>query len=264
MHPVLLRLGSFTLGTYGLLLLVGTLLALGWLRRLVKARGGDPEPYLDLAFGALLAGVVGAKLLLAVVEWRQVFDHPFTWFRDSLRAFGVFYGGFLGAAGYLLWAVRKRKLDFLATADLFAPPLALAQAIGRLGCFAAGCCHGRPTTLPWGVKFTDPDSLVDEALRGVPIHPVQLYEFLGNLAIAFVLARLLKKKCAPGRVFAGWLLLYGATRFAWELFRGDAVRGTWLGGALSTSQIIAAGLVAAGVFLWARTRGNGDDGARAA
>lgn len=263
MHPVLFRLGSFTLGTYGLLLLAGTLLALGWLRRLVKERGGDPEPYLDLAFGALLAGVVGAKLLLAFVEWREFLDHPFAWFRDSLRAFGVFYGGFLGAAGYLAWAVPRKKLTFLGAADLFAPPLALAQAVGRLGCFAAGCCHGRPTSLPWGVKFTDPDSLVDGALRGVAIHPVQLYEFLGNLAIALLLARLLKKKPAPGRVFAGWLLLYGASRFAWELFRGDAVRGMWLGGALSTSQIIAAGLVAAGVFLWARTRGTPADGAPA-
>lgn len=250
MHPVLFQLGSFTLGSYGLLLLAGALLALWWLRRLAKAHGADAEALTDLAFGALIAAIVGAKALLLIVEWRDFLADPGGWLRASLRAFGVFYGGFIAAALYVFYAVRKRKLDFLATADLMAPPLVLAQGIGRLGCFAAGCCHGRPASLGWAVTFRDPESLVDPALLDVPLHPVQLYEFLGNLAIAAVLALGLKRGWARGRVFAGWLMLYGLTRYCWEIFRGDGVRGVWLGGRFSTSQLVAMVMVALGVVIW--------------
>ena len=260
MHPTLFHLGSFPVGTYGVLLALALGAALWWLRRLARTQEMDPEPVTDLVMGALLAAVLGAKLLLIVTDWHNFIAGPGAWLRDNLRAFGVFYGGFLAAALYLMIAVRRRGLDFLALADLMAPPLVLAQAIGRWGCFFAGCCHGHVTAVPWAVTFRDPDSLVEPALLYQPLHPVQLYESFGNFAIAALLAWGLRRKLKPGLVFTGWLLFYGATRFVWEFFRGDGVRGLYFDGRLSTSQLIAAGLVAlgAGLAVWLMKNKNGE------
>ena len=263
MHPTLFHLGSFPVGTYGVLLALALGVSLWWLRRLARAQGMDAEALTDLVMGALLCAVLGAKLLLIITDWHNFIAGPGAWLRDNLRAFGVFYGGFIAAVLYLFFAVRRRGLSFLAVADVMAPPLVLAQAIGRWGCFFAGCCHGHITQMPWAVTFRDPDSLVDPALLYQPLHPVQLYESFGNFVIAALLAWGLRRKLKPGLVFTGWLLFYGATRFVWEYFRGDGVRGLYFGGQLSTSQLIAAGLVAlgAGLAVWITRNENAEKSA---
>ena len=112
MHPVLFHLGTFPVGTYGGLVALAAVCGWLWLRRLAKRAGVDPEPLGDLVVGAVLVALVGAKLLLILTEWHAFIAAPWDWAKENLRAFGVFYGGFLFAAFYILWACRRRKLDF--------------------------------------------------------------------------------------------------------------------------------------------------------
>ena len=139
--------------------------------------------------------------------------------------------------GAFFW--RPSSASFLRAiavmADCLAPALALGQGIGRWGCFFAGCCYGKPTPLPWGIRFKDPASL---APLGVQLHPVQIYESIGDLLIAGLLWLMLQRRReAHGDIFWLYVLIYGTLRFAMETLRGDD-RGPLHGG-LAPSQIIA-------------------------
>ena len=152
MYPVLFdlhlgRFGQFTVGTYGLFYALGFLLALRLGVALARREGIDSARIIDLGIVALLAGFIGAKATLYLIDARYYFEHPAEIWRN-LRSAGVFYGGFALAAGAGLVYVRRHRLPIGKMADLAAPPLALGQAIGRIGCLAAGCCYGRACDLP--------------------------------------------------------------------------------------------------------------------
>jgi phosphatidylglycerol:prolipoprotein diacylglycerol transferase len=161
---------------------------------------------------------------------------------DFLRSGGVFYGGFIGAVATAYVLVRRYQLPWWRTADAFAPGIALGQAIGRQGCFAAGCCWGKPTTLPWGVRFSE----LGQQVTGVPIdthlHPTQLYESFAAFLFFALLLWLHRRKTFDGQVILAYGVLYGVTRFIIEFFRDDP-RGDIFGLSslthLSTSQLIS-------------------------
>ena len=232
-------LGPFSLHTYGLLLVAALLGALWLAGRLAKRQGLDPQKVQDLGIAAIIAGLVGAKLLLVMVDFDQYRASPRA-LLDVLQSGGVFYGGLLGGIPVAWWYIRKYQLPLFSTLDVLAPAVALGQAIGRLGCFAAGCCYGSSSTAPWSVIFHNEDAhaLVGVPI-GVPLHPSQLYESFGAFVLMFLLMALLRYRKFQGQVFAGYLLLYAILRFALEFFRGDVARGTVFGGVLSTSQFIA-------------------------
>jgi phosphatidylglycerol:prolipoprotein diacylglycerol transferase len=148
----------------------------------------------------------------------------------------VFYGGFIAAAAAGYFYSKKHGVSVPVLADCLSPALAMGQAIGRWGCFFAGCCYGKPTLLPWGVSFSDPASL---APLNVNLHPVQVYEAVGSVAISLILWRLFVKKphWAPGQIFWLYVLLYGILRFFMEMLRGDERGGQWAN--LFPSQMIA-------------------------
>jgi phosphatidylglycerol:prolipoprotein diacylglycerol transferase len=157
-----------------------------------------------------------------------------------LQSGGVFYGGLIGAFPVAWWYARKHALPPWRTADVLAPAVAIGQAIGRLGCFAAGCCYGRPADVPWAVTFRDAyASRTVGTPLDVPLHPTEIYEGIACLAIFFILTRMAGRKRFDGQVTLAYVLLYAVARFVIEFYRGDAVRGTVLGGWLSTSQFIA-------------------------
>ncbi|HXH28347.1 MAG TPA: prolipoprotein diacylglyceryl transferase, partial [Candidatus Polarisedimenticolia bacterium] len=231
------RLGTFTLGTYGLFYALGFLAALRLAVHYARRDRIDGSSIVDLGIITLLAGFVGAKLLLYLLNPVVYFTHPMEMLR-SLRSAGVFYGGFAVAALAALLYVRRKGLPLGKVADLTAPSLALGQAIGRLGCFAAGCCYGRRCDLPWAVTFTDPRAFdLTGVPLGVPLHPTQIYHALADLLVLAVTARIMARRRFDGQVFWVYVLLYAALRFLVEFWRGDAVRGVYLGGRLSTSQI---------------------------
>jgi phosphatidylglycerol---prolipoprotein diacylglyceryl transferase len=244
MYPILYdlhlgRLGTFTLGTYGLFYALGFLAALRLAVHYARREGIDGSQIIDLGIITLLAGFIGAKLLLYLLNPTVYFTHPMEMLR-SLRSAGVFYGGFVLAALAALVYIRRKELPFGKVADLAAPSLALGQAIGRLGCFAAGCCYGRRCDLPWAVTFTDPRAFeLTGVPLGVPLHPTQIYHALADLLILVVTVRVMARRRFDGQVFWVYVLCYATLRFLIEFLRGDSVRGVYFGGWLSTSQIIA-------------------------
>ena len=244
MYPVLFnlnlgRLGTFTVGTYGLFYALGFLLALRLAVSLARREGIDSARIVDLGIVALLAGFIGAKLTLYVLDARYYLAHPMEILKN-LRSAGVFYGGFAlaAAAGYVY--VRRFRLPVGKVADLVAPPLSLGQAIGRIGCLMAGCCYGRSCTLPWAVTFSDPAAFqLTGVPLGVPLHPTQVYHALADFLVLGITLWLWKRRRFDGQVFWVYVLLYGILRFVVEIFRGDEARGVFFGGTVSTAQIIA-------------------------
>ena len=173
----------------------------------------------------------------------------------TIRSAGVFYGGLLAAIPAGIWMARRRGLPLWVVGDIAAVCLPVGLAIGRLGCFAAGCCYGTPSDLPWAITFTD---AVANQNTGVPLyeprHPTQIYLALNALALTALLLWRWSRRRFEGQVFLWFIVLYGASRSFWETFRVDAVRGYVISGVLSTSQAIGAASVVVGLFLLFRRR----------
>jgi phosphatidylglycerol---prolipoprotein diacylglyceryl transferase len=242
MYPELFRIGNFPINTYGVFLALAFLCAILITVRLAARDGLPREKIYDLSLWMLLASLIGSKILMLFVEpeYRQ---NPLQLLSlDFLRSGGVFYGGLIGAvlAGYFL--MRRYNLPWWKTADACAPGIALGNFFGRQGCFAAGCCWGTPTSLPWGVKFTE----LGHQITGVPIdvylHPTQLYESFSMLIVFLFLLWLHKHKRFSGQVILLYVLIYSVIRFMIEFVR-DNKRSDLLGltslTGLSTSQLIS-------------------------
>lgn len=241
MHPRLLELGPVTVYTYGVLLAAAYLVGLQVATTRARRRGLDPTRVMDLGILIIVAAIVGAKLLLFVVDARFFWSQPLEIF-SLARSGGVFYGGLIAAVLVSFWYLRRHQMPLWLTCDVFAPGIALGHAIGRVGCLFAGCCYGRPTELPWSVVFSDPfaASYVGTPL-GVHLHPTQLYEAGAELLIlAMLLLTERRGRYFAGRTFWFYVVLYAVSRFVIEFFRGDE-RGSLAG--LSTSQIISLVLV---------------------
>jgi len=160
MYPELFRIGDFPVASYGIWLAVGMLLALFVAARLGARDGIAKDRIYDIGLWALIGGLLGSKILMLLVE-----DNVQVLSLDFLRSGGVFYGGLLGGFFAVVLVVRYHKLPFWKAADAFAPAVALGQAFGRQGCFAAGCCWGDVCHLPIGVHFSD----LGHEYTGVPI-----------------------------------------------------------------------------------------------
>ena len=236
MHPILFRIGSFPIGTYGVILALAALGAILLGRRLASRAGIDPEKVTDLYVYTLLASFVGSKVAMILGDFREFADHPLRFLVENIRHFGAFYGGFVAGVLMAVLYLRRHGIPFWRAADVTAPCLVLAQALGRWGCFFAGCCYGSPTDLPWGVVFPE----VPLCAEGAAIHPWPVYESLGDLAIFALLLLLFRRRRFDGQVFLVYVTLYAALRGLLEFLRGDEVRGLFLGGTLSLSQIVAA------------------------
>jgi phosphatidylglycerol---prolipoprotein diacylglyceryl transferase len=263
------------LHTYGLLLaaafLVGVLLA----QREARRRGQEPERIGELAFWILVASVAGSMVFYLFLNLGE-FTGPRFWADPPLqhlprflivwRVGLVFYGGFIGALLVSVWYMRRHGMPFLAYADTLIPSVAFGHFLGRLGCFAAGCCWGSLADehLPWAARFP-PGSNVYEAfaaspdygarffsldrLTTAPLHPAQLYEALGELGIFLGLVLLVRpRKGFHGQVLATWLLAYAVLRGGLELFRGDLARHTWAG--LNSGQWTSVAILALGALVW--------------
>jgi phosphatidylglycerol:prolipoprotein diacylglycerol transferase len=258
MHPILFEIGSFPVYTYGVLLAAAYLLGLQFALVRARARGLDPNKVMDLGIWIIISALIGAKLLLLIVDFDSFRQNPRE-LLTLLRSGGVFYGGLIAAVAVAFWYLRRHRLPVWTVCDAFAPGIALGHVIGRMGCFFAGCCFGRATEVPWAVTFTNTyaNENAGTPLK-VPIHPTQLYEAGAELAILGLLLWFERRwRPFPGRTFWSYLLLYGATRFVIEFYRGDA-RG--MVGDLSTSQFVSVLLVPLSiVMLIVLARGSAPD-----
>jgi len=237
MYPRLFDLGPVTVYTYGLLLAAAYLLGLQL--AIVRARkwGLDSNRVLDLGIYIIISALLGAKLLLLITDWNAFATNP----RELItlaRSGGVFYGGLILAVVVALWYIRRIGLPLWTTCDVFAPGIALGHVVGRFGCFFAGCCYGKPTTVPWAITFTDPFAAANTGTPlNVPLHPTQLYEAgAEGLILILLLATERRGRPYPGRTFWLYMLLYAISRFIIEYYRADP-RG--MVGPFSTSQFIS-------------------------
>lgn len=242
MKPVLWAWGPLTLYSYGLMMAVGFLLFLAYVRRAAAVRRLDPETVTNTAFAALVGGIVGARVFFVVSELGYFSAHPAEILLLN-RGGLVWYGGFAGGVAAAWLHTRHRKIDTAQVFDIFIPPLALAQAVGRIGCFMNGCCYGFETKGPWGVCLPD----------GLGCYfPVQLLNAALLVGLFFGLHHALARAARPGGMIWVYGVGYGALRFTTEFFRGDQ---TAVLGKLSLPQVISAILfVVSAAALWIRHR----------
>ena len=273
------------LHTYGLLIATAFLVGLYLAGRGAKRAGLDQERVTDLTFWILVAGMVGSRILFIIVNWDDYARDPINVLYFWNGGF-VFYGGFIGAAVVSWFYMRRHGMPFFAYADVLIPSVSLGHAIGRLGCFAAGCCWGGACDVHFALAARfPPEALAYQsqlaqhvinagALTTLPVYPTQLYESLGELTIFLILTLWRTRKRFNGELLALYLVLYAPLRSLVETFRGDEERGRvfnflgpWAKKAwwnLSTSELISVGIFAfgLGLFFWLRRVNTAQDDAR--
>ena len=259
MHPVLINVfGFFNVHTYGLMIalafMIGMQLGTREARRVDLSPEGKYDQFiLDLTFWILIVAMVGSRILFIIVEWDKSYAS------DPLKIFRiwegglVFYGGFIASVLFSVWYCKKHQRNFFQVADILIPSVSLGHFFGRLGCFAAGCCWGKPVKpeFPFAVQFPSGslafssmsrEGLVSpDAGHTIHVHAVQLYESFGELSLFFFLLFFRTKKRFHGQVLLAYLFIYPLLRTSLEFIRGDKARGeyTILGASISTSQIIS-------------------------
>ncbi len=267
MYPVIFNLpdwfpllGGEAITSFGVFMLLAFLTGGYVIRAGLREMGEDPDKAWDLVFMGVVGGIVGAKLYYVLLNYERLASDP----AGSLLSRGglVWYGGFLLATALVIWEIRRQKLSLPKSADIIAPALALAYAVGRTGCFLVGDDWGRPTdswlgiAFPHGTPATSVDNIerlgiaVDPALvekygQIVPVHPTQLYEVGLSTLIFFLLWKIRGDGRAAGWLFMLWLALAGVERFLVEVLRAKDDR---FFGALTLAQIISLAIIAAGII----------------
>lgn len=221
MLPILIRIGPFTIHTYGVMMAVGVGMALWFILAQAKKQGLNVRILADGAFYTLLISLIGAKLVLLAAHFSEYTRSPEN-LLSLARSGGIFQGGLTFGVVFALWYFHRHRIPTWKAADIIAPALALGHGFGRIGCFSASCCYGRISSLPWAVTFTNPYS---HELTGVPLnlalHPVQLYEAGLNFLNFFILWILFKRKTFDGQVFSFYIINYSIIRYFTEFYRGD-------------------------------------------
>ena len=247
MFPVLVTIGSFTLHTYGVFLAGAFASALAYAVASAARRGLDTDGIFNLFLLIVFAAIAGSRLLYVLFTPAYYFEHPL----EALRIWEgglVFHGGLLLAVPAVWVYLRRSRLPVWETADIAAPAIALGQSVGRLGCLAAGCCFGSPSSASWAVTFTHPEAL---APKGLPLHPTQLYASLSAGLIFLFLHFYNRQDHAPGRAFCLYLILASAARLLEDAFRGSSTRLFFLP-ELTAVQGIALLIMPAAAFLYHR------------
>lgn len=229
MHPVIAKIGPVSIYSYGFMVAiaftVATMLAALRARR-EKVPAGR---IVDLSLYILISGVVGARLLYVLLNWKDFIRSPLEVFMLPHGGL-VFYGGAIFALVVGIWYAKRAGLSVLKTSDMVVPYVALGQAIGRIGCLLNGCCYGKPTEFFLGLAFPGSSQ---------PLHPAQVYSSLKMVAIFVILRIYSEKKLYAGQILILYGLLYSGFRFLVEFLRGDSPAILF---GLTVFQLISAGI----------------------
>ena len=257
MHPVLFEipgLPDVKIHTYGLMVALGFLAALFWIRYQSRRVGLPTLTMTDLAFWMLVSALVGSRIAFIVVEWRTYLEHPLEIFRVWEGGL-VFYGGLIACIPVAWLFMRRNALNFWKVSDVFMPGVAIGHSIGRIGCFFAGCCYGRVCDPHAWYAVSFPAGANGFAPPGQPLYPTQLMESAAELLIFLLLAWKSRKKAFDGQILLLYLILYAILRICIETFRGDSERGYIVSNWLSTSQLISLVLLLSAIIVLIYRRG---------
>jgi phosphatidylglycerol---prolipoprotein diacylglyceryl transferase len=236
MFPVLLELGPFKIHTYGFLIAVGFLVAIRVVKVMAVRQKVPFEPLMDMAFWGLILGFTGGRVLFIITRWEYFSANPLEMFAIWKGGL-VFYGAAITVIPFAAWYMKHRQMPVWKSLDILNVGLVIGHMFGRFGCLSAGCCYGKPTGQGWGVRFhTD---MVDASLRGIPLHPTQLYEAGSLFLLALGMMWIHKIKKFDGQVLLTYLMVYPIIRSVIEVYRGDKIRGFLIQDVLSTSQFIS-------------------------
>lgn len=240
MYPELLRIGSFVVSSFGLMVALA-FLAGYWITSVeFKRKKLDDKLLGNLLLLSMLGGIGGAKLMYIFenVPLSDFISSPFT--QIFSRGGLTFYGGFIGAV-LLFWILTiKNKVSFFKVMDAMAPALAIGHSIGRIGCFLVGDDYGIKSDVPWAVAF--PKGLPPTT---DPVHPTQIYEVILMGLVFFVLWKLRKRNTPDGWLFSILIILAGIERFLIEFIRSTTPSPI---PDLSVAQLIAIGLIVIGIL----------------
>ena len=194
MHPILFHLGSFPVHSYGVMIALAFLFGLWTATLRARRENISSEKIADVTLWLMVGAILGARIVYVTTYWREEFaDQPFSEIFMIQHGGLVYYGGLIGATIAGMIYIHWKKLPLWKTADVIAPSIALGSVFGRTGCLLNGCCYGRPTDLPWGIRFP-----ADHPTGGVPVHPTEIYDALLNLVLYFFLA---PYRCFPSLYF---------------------------------------------------------------
>jgi phosphatidylglycerol---prolipoprotein diacylglyceryl transferase len=254
MHPILFKIGGIPVFSYGVLVATGVLLSLWYGRRRAARVGIDPDKLWSMAIYGVLAALVVAKIWLIFTAWDYYSTNPREIFSVAMfQSGGTFYGGVVGAVLAVILYTHFQKMPLLPTLDVCCAAVPLGHSIGRLGCFMAGCCFGKPTDVAWAVKFTNP---LAAQLAGTPLgihlHPTQLYEAVLEFLNFLFLIWLGNRQTFKGQIVGTYMILYGFERGILEFFRGDPGRGLMFHDTVSLMQIVSVVMILGGSLLWWR------------
>jgi len=248
--PVIFQLGHFALRWYGLFIAIAILVGFAVALREAKRKGMSADDVYGVGTWGVIGGFVGARLFHVIDRWQEYLANPTAIFaiqNGGLAIYGAIVGGLLAGALY----TRRRKLSFARLADVTAPGLALAQAVGRIGCLFNGDSLGPATSLPWGVVYLNPQAMAPSL--GVAYQPTPAYELIGDLLIFALLWRLRSRLRVDGSLFLVYLVLYSALKFGVTTVARTEV--IFLAG-MQEAQVVSAigGLAAAALLLWLQRR----------
>lgn len=247
MFPVLFHIGSFPIRTFGLVLAIAALIGMLMATRRAPRYGVKPDAVYDLCFWLIIAGVLGARALYVIQEWKTYSANPSELLKlqfDGLTSFGGLIGGTVAAT---IWSIRAR-VSLITLVDMLAVPVLVAHAIGRVGCLLNGCCYGPPISGFPGVHFVELHS-------PYPFHqPAQLYDMAMLLVGAWLVSRIEARGLRPGQSSALMLIAYGTSRFIFEFWRIDVSSTRWGTLPITQAQAAALAMVIAGL-LWVTLAG---------
>jgi phosphatidylglycerol:prolipoprotein diacylglycerol transferase len=273
-HPYLFDLGEIdlpllgeirvALPSYGVTVALSLVVAWVILFRIAQRESIPLEPASRAIFWTLLAGLLGGKLGLVIVDLSYYASDPTRLLSaELLTSAGVVWAALLAGLATLTGLSLRFGLPLGRLLDAAAVAVPVAQAIGRVGCLLAGCCYGSACRMPWAVVYHSHEARARTGVPlGQPLHPAPLYEAVWSLAVvlpAVLIAR--RYRLRAGEAALAYLVAYGSGRFIVELFRGDRMRGFWFDGALSTSQLVSILVVPVAAGCWValrrRARGSG-------
>jgi phosphatidylglycerol:prolipoprotein diacylglycerol transferase len=243
MFPDLISIGPVTIHTYGPFVAIGVVGGLMITVKIGKSEGIGSQQILDMGLGIILSSIIGSRVMFVLMNFSHYRHMPL----DILKIWQgglVFSGGIIAVVLTIGWYIYRHHLSLWKITDLWTPAVAIGQAIGRIGCFMAGCCYGKPTDLKWGVVFTNPQSIAQPL--NVPLHPTQIYSSISGFIVFVIVLLLHSKKRFEGQVFLWFLIFHSTVRLAIERFRGDD-RGMLLSSGMSVTQLITTLILIASV-----------------